>query len=93
MKPSGGFGKKKTKHREGFDDDEQMREVEVRTFSGRAVADDVLYEKYSNDELEKFERYYGAHPKLLEGFAFVRNSERKPFLADVTERKNDITPK
>lgn len=93
MKSGVGVGKKKAKHREGMDDDEPMREVEVRTFSGRAVGDDVLLDKYSGDELEKFEKYYGAHPKLLEGFAFVRNTERKTFLAEVTEKKNDITPK
>ena len=57
------------------------------------MLDKSLGDRYDDDELGRFERYYGAHPKLLEGFSYVRNTERKTFLANVTEKKNDISVK
>lgn len=57
------------------------------------MTDRSVVDRYNRDELERFAKYYGAHPDLLEGFQFVHNSERKPFLADVTEKKWDITMK
>ena len=74
--------------------DGSMREVPVQTFSGRAItATKGAEERYTADELDRFAKYYGAHPDLLEGFAYVHNTERKAFLADVTEKKWDVTMK
>jgi hypothetical protein len=31
---------------------------------------------FSEEDLEKFKKYYGSHPQLLDGFKYIKNSEK-----------------
>ena len=46
---------------------------------------------FSEEEQKLLKEYYGAPPALLAGIEFVKNAERRPFLAELTETANDLT--
>lgn len=47
-------------------------------------------ELYNSEELAKLQDYYGVHPRLLDGFVFLKNAETKPFLEKVTGTSLDF---
>lgn len=52
-----------------------------------------MLEKFSDDEIDAFQKYYGAHPSLLDGFEWFKNSESRPYVSNITERAGDLTRK
>ena len=49
-----------------------------------------LWAKHSLDEISKFKQYYKAPLQLLKGFKFIKNTECKLFLAELSETNVDL---
>ena len=54
-----------------------------------AVIADVM-DLYNTEELAKLQDYYGVHPRLLDGFVYLKNAETKHFLEHVTGGNRDL---
>lgn len=52
-----------------------------------------ILEKFNEEEISAFQKYYGAHPSLLDGFEWFKNSERRPYVSKITEGTGDLTSK
>ena len=52
-----------------------------------------MLEKLNEEEIAAFQKYYGAHPSLLNGFEWFKNSERRPYVSKITESSRDLTHK
>lgn len=53
----------------------------------------AILEKFNEEEIAAFQKYYGAHPSLLDGFEWFKNSERRPYVSKITEGTGDLTHK